>query len=370
MAGGYFPLRCGWQPVAPGDGAGIEISVETWLNQPIFWRVTTMKALFLGGVADNGKADVVTTPQGNLSVVVSGSTNLLKFLPQLPGHKAQFFLAGKGGEQRYALDFYPDVIINEISDADSHRYALTRCVAFCRQQARPVINEPAAVLATTRDAVADRLQGIAGLTMPVTVRIAPDSPEAIRAAVESHSLDYPVIFRAAGDHGGISTVRLDRPEDIAAATCRYALDGRDYYLTRYVDYRSADGLYRKYRLAVVGGQVFMRHVIISEQWLVHAGSRNGTAQAQAEEQAALANFQQQWAPKLQPAIGQIAERLGLDYFGIDCAIDAQQQILAFEINANMNILINPQPVPNIWQQPVTDIVAALCRLIVAKAGLS
>lgn len=326
-----------------------------------------MKTLFLGGVADDGKADVVTTSQGQLSVVVSGSTNLLRFLTQLPGDKGQLFLAGKGGDQRYALNFYPDVIINEISDADSHSFALQRCVAFCQQQGKPVFNHPAAVQATSRDALADRLQGIAGLHMPVTVRVYPESPQALIDAVEQHSLAYPVIFRAAGDHGGISTVRIDSADQVVEALYRYPLDGRAYYLTRFHDYRSADGLHRKYRLVVVGEQVFLRHMIISEHWLVHAGSRNGTDQAAAEEKRTLEQFQQQLAPSLQPAVARIANRIGLDYFGIDCALTDEQQIIAFEINANMNILINPQPTPNIWQQPVAEIIAALTQRIIDKA---
>jgi glutathione synthase/RimK-type ligase-like ATP-grasp enzyme len=331
-----------------------------------------MKALFIGGVPDNGKADVVTTEQGSLSVVVSGSSNLAQFLTTMAGEKAQFFMAGQGGDQHYSLNFFPDVIINEISDADSHSFALKRCVAFCQQQGKPVINRPEAILATTREAIADKLQAIDGLQMPLTVRITPRSPLAVVDAIAELGLAYPVIFRAAGDHGGISTARIDSEADVVAACHAYALDGRAYYLTRFVDYRSADGLYRKYRLAVVAGQVFIRHLIISEQWLVHAGARNGSKQAQAEEAAALESFHTQLAPALQPAISSITEVLGLDYFGIDCAIsdvDGQPRMLAFEVNANMNILVNPQPLPNIWQQPVTAIINALSRLIIERAGV-
>lgn len=328
-----------------------------------------MKSLFLGGVPDSGKADVVTTVQGDLSVIMSGSSNLARFLTTLPGQQGQFYLAGQGGDQHYSLNFFPDVIINEISDPDSHHFALKRCMAFCEQQGKPIVNNPVAILGTTRDAVAKKLQGIAGLQMPITLRISPRSPQEIIDAVSQYSLQYPVIFRAAGDHGGISTVRIDRPEESMAATYAYALDGRDYYLTPFVDYQSEDGFYRKYRLVVVDGKVFLRHLIISDQWLVHAGGRNGTEQTMEEEKSLLETFQHELAPALQPMIQVIHRAIGLDYFGIDCAINRHREMTVFEVNANMNILVNQYAAPNIWEKPITDIIAALTTVITKRAGL-
>ena len=327
-----------------------------------------MKTLFIGGVPDNGKADVVTTPKGDLSVVVSGSSNLSHYLAALPGDKAQFYLAGKGGDQRYALNFFPDVIINEISDADSHRAALQRCVAFSQQQAKPVFNSPEAMLGTTRDAIAQRLQGFSGLQVPTTIKEQPLSPQSIVQAIERSGMTYPVIFRAAGDHGGVSTVLLKSAKDVERTTYAYALDGRDYYLTQFVDYRSGDGLYRKYRLAVVGGKVFLRHLIISEHWLVHAAARNKAEQTIIEEQRMLETFQRQLAPLIQPVINDISGLVGLDYFGIDCAINDEHEVLVFEANANMNMLVNPNPSPNIWERPVADIIQALITLIKTKVS--
>lgn len=325
-----------------------------------------MKTLFIGGVPDSGKADVVTAPQGDLSVVVSGSSNLSNYLAALPGDKAQFYMAGKGGDQRYALNFFPDVIVNEISDADSHSSALQRCIAFCQQQAKPVFNSPQAMLGTGRDAIAQRLQGISGLQVPATVRIQPLSPQSIVESVDSSGMTYPVIFRAAGDHGGVSTVRIESAKDVETATYAYALDGRGYYLTQFVDYRSDDDLYRKYRLAVVGGNVFLRHLVISEHWLVHAAVRNKAEQTMLEEKQMLESFQQQLMPLIQPAISEMSNQIGLDYFGIDCAINNENELLLFEANANMNMLINPNSSPNIWERPITDIVHALITVISSK----
>ena len=68
-------------------------------------------------------------------------------------------------------------------------------------------------------------------------------------------------------------------------------------------------------------------------------------------------------------IYQISKKLKLDYYGIDCSINAQGEILAFEINANMNILINPAQAPNIWETPIAAIKDAINKLIVQRAGI-
>lgn len=332
-----------------------------------------MKALFVSGVPDNGKVDVITTAAGGLNVVMSGSSNLAVFLSHLPGDKAQFYLAGRGGDQRFSLEFWPDIIVNEISDPDSHQQALSRCIAFCQQQAKPVINSPQAILNTTRDQIPKLLADIDGLNIPPTVRLSPTSPEQVLQHIQQAQMNYPVIFRASGDHGGISTVRIDSEQALNTALHAYALDGRDYYLTQYVDCRSQDGCYRKYRIAVVDGKPFLRHLIISDQWLVHAGNRrsmeNNPLLAQ-EEQNALESFPQTLVQKIAPTIAAISDRLQLDYYGIDCHIDEAGNILCFEINANMNILINSAPSPNIWDQPIEALTAALTDLIVRKAAVT
>ena len=42
------------------------------------------------------------------------------------------------------------------------------------------------------------------------------------------------------------------------------------------------------------------------------------------------------------ALAQIRERIGLDYFGIDCAIDRDGNIVVFEVNASM-LMHNDNP---------------------------
>lgn len=48
-------------------------------------------------------------------------------------------------------------------------------------------------------------------------------------------------------------------------------------------------------------------------------------------------FSREIQSHIQPAITEIHRRLGLNYFGIDCNIDKDMNLLIFEINANINI---------------------------------
>ncbi len=47
-----------------------------------------------------------------------------------------------------------------------------------------------------------------------------------------------------------------------------------------------------------------------------------------------------------PAFREIHSRVGLEYFGLDCNVRPNGDLLIFEANANMNILHNPYPEMN------------------------
>src|SRR5438270_862921 len=72
----------------------------------------------------------------------------------------------------------------------------------------------------------------------------------------------PLIVREAGSHAG-KGLTLIADSDATDELERFAFDGRDLYVTAYVDFRSSDGLYRKYRVLVVDGVPFPRHMVAS-----------------------------------------------------------------------------------------------------------
>ncbi len=189
---------------------------------------------------------------------------------------------------------------------------------------------------TTRDNIYQLLQGIDKLHVPKTVKIQPKSPAEIYDTIEKENFEFPVIFRQAGDHGGDSTIWI---EDTTEEFYAFPLDGRDYYLTQFVDYQE-DGLYQKYRLIIIDGEVYLRHVKISDQWMVHHKTQIKNPEDLQKDISE--RFLDKIKPAIQPIITEIYNQLKLDYFGIDCYIDKNMNILTFEINANMIIFLQPK----------------------------
>ena len=66
-------------------------------------------------------------------------------------------------------------------------------------------------------------------------------------------------------------------------------------------------------------------------------------------------------------IDAIYDRIGLDYFGIDCAVRSDGSLVIFEVNANMDILVDIKLQPDLWSGGTARIKAALLRLVTDPA---
>jgi glutathione synthase/RimK-type ligase-like ATP-grasp enzyme len=283
--------------------------------------------------------------RGNLVHLMDGNCSVHHRLPLKQGVDLQMVLFGKGVKQR-GIEFRtpPSLIFNQIADADTHRGALERCIELCDQVNTTVINHPRHVLQTGRERVAAALQGIPGVRMPRTVRFQPRSPDEVFEQAAGQGIDFPCLARVAGEHHGRSMVRVDGPQDYPALHA-LPFDGRDFYLTEYVDYRGEDGLYHKQRIVVIDGEPLLRHSLYFNEWKVHASSRAFMMERESWDQD-IARFDRltgEVLPPLRPAIREIANRLRLEYFGIDCSLQPDGRMLIFEANANMNVLHTPNP---------------------------
>jgi hypothetical protein len=303
--------------------------------------------LFLSGIADDRKAGFVRfNDEGVQEYDLYGSCNLISNL-RTDTFNSSLLILTPDDVQTINLNSM-NALFNQISDADTHRKALLKADNLYGQLPDTIrkFNLPCEIFKTTRDNVSTLLQGIEGLNVPKTIRIMPNSPEEIYRAIENESFVFPVIFRPAGAHAGVGTLLIENKNE---AFYPYPLDGRSYYLTQFIDY-AQEGRYTKIRLAVVDGKVYIRHCIMSHEWMIHA--KNKEACYQEEEHEIIRHFESTMKPVIQPLITEIHERIGLDYFGIDCAIDKEMQMSIFEINANMNILIGATP----FTRPYVDLI--------------
>jgi hypothetical protein len=313
----------------------------------------------LSGIPDNRLCEISVHPKGvNLIINLPGTADIVQFLPSLRFEQNLIQLGPHFPIERAKLK--PGPLLNHIADADRCGIVLKKADQIATQTRRACFNFPKSVARTTRDEVAKTLQGIEGLRVPKTIRHAYEGAEGLGEAIAAAGLAWPVLVRIAGDHGGVSTIKIDGPEDIAQAS-KLNCYGATLYATEFCNFASPDGRYRKFRVAIIGDGIFLRHMVVGDQWLLHAQRRGKNTVT--EEARMLRTFDTELAPKLGPLFLEIARRLDLDYLGVDCNIADDGRVLLFEANACMNILANTQASPNMWDSPIARIKEALLALL-------
>jgi len=235
------------------------------------------------------------------------------------------------------------LVVNAIGDADLAAGALAGAQSLLAHTPAPVINSPAAVLATGRCAIARRLAGVPGVITPNTITLSREllaAPDA-RTTLTRNGFEFPLLLRTPGFHGGQHFLRVDTPAELHAALGK--LPGRDLTVIQYLDARGPDGKTRKYRVMIIDGQLYPLHAPISSHWKVHYFSAEmaGYPQHCTEEAAFLENMAGMLGPRAMAALEAIQKTLGLDYAGIDFGLNVKGEVLLFEANATM-VVVPPE----------------------------
>lgn len=315
-------------------------------------------ALFIEGIPDSGLARIASTAEGRKMVVArDGTAGFRPHLPESTKSWPELLLPLPSSTRRTSLPNAP--LINHMADADLYGKALRQLDALVRETGLPCFNAPAAVLETTRDKVAERLGAIAGVRTAKTVRIKPERPGDFPAAAKVHGLNYPVLARLTGTQSGLTMMRIDNADDWDKI---FAIPwgGAEVYLSEFIDFADSDGVYRKIRLVMVGGETFVRSRMASRQWLVNADTREDPDTS--GEPAWLAAFDTETLPALRDRLTAIAGAIGLDYFGIDCATLVNGDFLVFEANASMTVL-QPSRRSDLKNERVARIRSAVIALL-------
>jgi glutathione synthase/RimK-type ligase-like ATP-grasp enzyme len=280
--------------------------------QPAFCHVLMLTAP--GDLAENMPLDCLLEYSG-VDLTSYYSTLEAPLPPELPAH---------------------DVLLVAMSDTEKNRPLLKMLESLLADWENPVINRPQYIPRVERNTASVLLQDAPGLLMPLTHQVTREYLESVACGAlvltETYAdCPFPVILRPVGSHAGRNLEKIDD----AAAIAEYlaAVPDSAFYLSRFVDYSGADGLFRKYRVALIAGQAFACHMGVSSHWMIHyvnAGMYVDSAK-RAEEAEFMANFAD-FANRHQAALDAIYQRCGLDYVCIDCAESPEGELLIFEVD--------------------------------------
>jgi glutathione synthase/RimK-type ligase-like ATP-grasp enzyme len=296
-----------------------------------------IRVLNILGVNDRNRIDVVVNKGDMLKSELnfSGNLPLLEFLKPTG---VTFTKVVLGGHKSSRIDIgNVDIAFNSICDADANIQTLENAIEIIETLNLKVINKPQKILETTRDKIYKKMKDAETFFMPKTLRVNPQYVKDIIKLIEDNEISLPFIFREAGAHGGKSSLLVHSLDEIQNLQS-FAFDGREYYITEYVDFCGNDGLYRKYRIIVVDGKPYMRHMVASKNWAIHAGTREELMVEEEYLRAEEKIFFKEGTTKFSLMIEEITQKVGLDFFGFDFSVMKDGRPILFEANACMNSL--------------------------------
>ena len=267
-----------------------------------------------------------------------------------------------------------DVAMVIASGSDDCRAALDKIAGAATHWPRPLLNPPQRIGRLDRDKLHALLDGIEGLQIPPTICVARDQVEnlvqsGLGLSGLSPGLSFPVIVRPRGSHAGRG---LAKCEDIAAIA-NY-LDGHpdeEFFISRFIDYRSADGLFRKIRLAFIDGEPYACHLAIADRWDIWYLNAQMAASSdkRREEAAFMQAFDSDFARRHRAALTELAGRVGLDYFTVDCAETEDGSLLIFE--ADNTAIVHDMDPPDVFPYKVPQmrkVFDAFAAMLFRRAG--
>lgn len=236
-------------------------------------------------------------------------------------------------------------------DTDGARIFLTQIAKHVETWPRPVLNLPEHIMGLERDTLWRALKDVPGLICPPTLRCSREQLAAFAAPDERPADDFallnlPVLVRPVGSHAGHGLVKLEGPADVE--TYLGACADEAFFLSQFIDYRSADGLYRKYRIVLIDGRPYPVHMAISEQWAIWYLNADmaESVDKRSEEAQFFGGFEIEFAARHARALAALADKVKLDYFGIDCAETQDGRLVVFE--ADNALIVHDMDPPDVF----------------------
>jgi len=266
-----------------------------------------------------------------------------------------------------------DIAFFAVGEADPAK--LDRLRRLFAAWPRPVLNDPEFLPELERDTLSRSLAGLAGICSPTATGVSRTDLDAhLRSGFPIEGFDtpaglYPCLIRPVSSHAGTGLARIRTPAELTEYL-RFSFE-RQFFLTAFEDYSSPDGLFRKSRVAFIDCEPFLCHLAISSNWMVHYlnAGMTGSAEKRAEEANAMAQFDRGFARRHAAAFEMLHQRLGFDYYSIDCAETRDGRLLVFEADpaAIVHLMDPPDMFP--YKQPqMHKVFAAFEAMLRGRSG--
>lgn len=263
-----------------------------------------------------------------------------------------------------------DVLLVAPCALDQNRSLLESISAALQRNAAAIINRPERIPCTTREAAWNLLKDESAICVAETQRVSRE--KLIAQAGDAHApcvagIPFPAIIRPVGSHAGRGLERIEH-----SAALRMYLDKsahEEFYVASFIDYRSQDGLYRKYRIALIDGQPHISHMGISQHWMVHYPYEEMIAhpERRKEEAEFMSSFRHGFALRHRHALSRVARLTGLDYVGLDCAESPDGRLVIFELATAMVVHDMDDPKTFPYKSPQMRLYFdAFCDMVVRK----
>ncbi|HEY6462571.1 MAG TPA: hypothetical protein VIY73_20520, partial [Polyangiaceae bacterium] len=153
-----------------------------------------------------------------------------------------------------------DAVFVAIGESDKSRAHLAAAGRLLDGVGSPVLNRPERIARLARVPLAETFAAARHARVVSTTRMA-------RERYAAGGFAYPHIVRPVDSHGGHGLERIDDGDQRDAYLAAHP--AAHLYVAPFVDYRSPDGLFRKYRIVFVDGKPLPCHLAISPHWMVH-----------------------------------------------------------------------------------------------------
>lgn len=268
-----------------------------------------------------------------------------------------------------------DVIFMSVGESSATRDLLVELCVAVDEWKSPLLNHPIHTLSLGRDSVSHLLNEVPLICMPLTERLSIFELGCIAGGASERDYladgTWPLIVRPVDSHAGKGLEKVSSRAELMAYLAQFEAIP-EFYLSSFVDYRSADGLFRKYRIVFIEGVPFLCHTAISNHWMVHYLNADMTTNAErrAEEAHSMARFDEEFASRHREAFTALYQVFPLDYFGIDCGETSDGKLLIFELDTGMIVHamdpIDMFPYKHVAMRKVFDAFQCMVRKAAGK----